>query len=125
MVYELLSNLRDITISFVALIGGFIIGYILIRTVFPIIVEKTTKVVEKNPKWITPKIREKYYGLSDIDIVTVKSPIGSLPRFHLEKKQNRLELLIPEDLSVNAIDEIARLALIRKNSYILWVILSR
>lgn len=84
--------------------------------IFPKIVEKTTKEVEKNPKWITPKLRTTYYGFSNIDIITANSSIGALPRFRLAPKKNkkeetRLELLIPEDTSVNDIDKIAALAL--------------
>lgn len=84
--------------------------------IFPKIVEKTTKEVEKNPKWITPKLRTTYYGFSNIDIITANSSIGALPRFRLVPKKNkkeetRLELLIPEDTSVNDIDKIAALAL--------------
>lgn len=84
--------------------------------IFPKIVEKTTKEVEKNPKWITPKLRTTYYGFSNIDIITANSSIGALPRFRLSPKKNkkdetRLELLIPEDTSMNDIDKIAALAL--------------
>lgn len=90
--------------------------------IFPKIVEKTTKEVEKNPKWITPKLRTTYYGFSNIDIITANSSIGVLPRFraHSEKsKGDRLELLIPEDTSVNDIDKIAALAL-RGKIYIFY-----
>lgn len=84
--------------------------------IFPKIVEKMTKEVEKNPKWITPKLRTTYYGFSNIDIITANSSIGALPRFRLAPKKNKkeetiLELLIPEDTSVNDIDKIAALAL--------------
>lgn len=87
--------------------------------IFPKIIEKTTKEVEKNPKWITPKLRTTYYGFSNIDIITANSSIGALPRFRLAPKKNkneetRLELLIPEDTSVNDIDKIAALALLGK-----------
>lgn len=92
--------------------------YALMRTwkyiIFPFIVEKTTQEIEKNPKWITPKLRTTYYGFSNIDIITARSSIGALPRFRLAQKKNeerRLELLIPEDTSVNDIDKIAALAL--------------
>ena len=84
--------------------------------IFPKMIEKTTKEVEKNPKWITPKLRTTYYGFSNIDIITANSSIGALPRFRFAPKKNkkeetRLELLIPEDTSVNDIDKIAALAL--------------
>ena len=88
--------------------------------IFPKIVEKTTKEVEKNPRWITPKLRTTYYGFSNIDIITANSSIGALPRFrlHFNKKEknkiDRLELLIPEDTSVNDVDKVAALALAAK-----------
>lgn len=68
----------------------------------------------KNPKWITPKLRQNYYGFSNIDIITARSTIGALPRFRLnskEKDKERLELLISEDTPVNDIDKVATLAL--------------
>lgn len=95
-----------------------IIGYILMKIwkyiIFPFIVKKTTHEVEKNPKWITPKLRQNYYGFSNIDIITARSTIGTLPRFRLnskEKDKERLELLISEDTPVNDIDKVATLAL--------------
>lgn len=102
------------------LILSFLIAVTLVKTwrlfIFPKIVEKTTVDVEKNPKWITPKLRTTYYGFSDIDIITAKSSIGTLPRFRLapkkkEEERPRLELLISEDTSVNDIDKVAQLAL--------------
>lgn len=95
-----------------------IIGILILKTwkfaIFPMIVRKTTKELEKNPKWITPKLKETYYGFSDIDIITAESSIGALPRFRLNiKKKNeiRLEVLIPNDIPVDNIDEIAEIAL--------------
>lgn len=104
--------------SMLATIIVIIIGYILIKiwkyVIFPFIVKKTTHEVEKNPKWITPKLRQNYYGFSNIDIITARSTIGTLPRFRLnskEKDKERLELLISEDTPVNDIDKVATLAL--------------
>lgn len=104
--------------SMLATIIVIIIGYILMKIwkyiIFPFIVKKTTHEVEKNPKWITPKLRQNYYGFSNIDIITARSTIGALPRFRLnskEKDKERLELLISEDTPVNDIDKVATLAL--------------
>ena len=104
--------------SMLATIIVIIIGYILIKIwkyiIFPFIVKKTTHEVEKNPKWITPKLRQNYYGFSNIDIITARSTIGALPRFRLNSKEEgkeRLELLISEDTPVNDIDKVATLAL--------------
>lgn len=93
------------------------------RVIFPWIVNKRTKDIEKNPKWIIPELQEKYYGFKDIDIITVNSPLGLIPRFRVDKKQkNRLQLLIPVDTSARDIDDIARLALAGKIriKYGLW-----
>ena len=93
----------------------FVAGRLIFKCIFaPIIVKKTTHEVEKNPKWITPKLRQKYYGFSNIDIITANSTLGALPRFRLNKNkegQERLELLIPEDTPVSDIDKVATLAL--------------
>ena len=104
--------------SMLATIIVIIIGYILMKIwkyiIFPFIVKKTTHEVEKNPKWITPKLRQNYYGFSNIDIITARSTIGALPRFRLnskEKGEERLELLIPEDTPISDIDKVATLAL--------------
>lgn len=104
--------------SMLATIIVIIIGYILIKiwkyVIFPFVVKKTTHEIEKNPKWITPKLRQNYYGFSNIDIITARSTIGGLPRFRLNSKERdkeRLELLISEDTPVNDIDKVATLAL--------------
>ena len=104
--------------SMLATIIVILIGYILIKkwkyVIFPFVVKKTTHEIEKNPKWITPKLRQNYYGFSNIDIITARSTIGALPRFRLnskEKDKERLELLISEDTPVNDIDKVATLAL--------------
>ena len=92
--------------------------------IVPKIIEKTTTIVEKNPRWITPKLRLNYYGFSNVDIVTVKNCIGELPRFRLIPRKNkkdipRLEVLISEDTPVNDIDRIAQMAL-RGKIYIFY-----
>ena len=104
--------------SMLATIMVIVIGYILIKIwkyiIFPFVVKKTTHEIEKNPKWITPKLRQNYYGFSNIDIITARSTIGALPRFRLNSKERdkeRLELLISEDTPVNDIDKVATLAL--------------
>ncbi len=92
------------------------------KIIFPWIVNKRTEDIEKNPKWITSKLQNTYYGFNDMDIVTVNSPFGMLPRFRINKKQNKLQLLIAEDTSTNDIDNIAQLALAGKLKikYGLW-----
>jgi hypothetical protein len=100
---------------FMLSIGGIYLLYKLFNKVIaPWIIHKRTKEIEKNPKWITPKLQEQYYGFEDIDIIIVDSPLGMIPRFEVAKDNNRLKLLIPEDTSVKDIDDIARLALAGK-----------
>ena len=96
-----------------------IIGVKLIRRIFdyilsPIIIKKTTKEIEKNPTWITSRIKDQYYGFSNIDIIVAESSIDALPRFRLVRNKNdekRLEFLIPSDTSIRDLDQIATLAL--------------
>ena len=91
------------------------------RVLFPIIVEKRTKKIEKNPKWIVDKLRSEYYGFSDLDIILVEGPFNCLPRFK-EAEGNRYELLISNDTSTKDVDDIARIALVGKikMKYGLW-----
>ena len=113
----LVSEVFELLVIIISGLIGFVLGrYIFNYIALPILIKRTTKEIEKNPNWITPKLREKYYGFSDIDIITAESSMGALPRFRLKEKKNkddeeRLELLIPEDTSVNDIDEVAKLAL--------------
>lgn len=93
------------------------------KIIFPWIVNTRTKDIEKNPKWIIPKLKETYYGFKDIDIIIVDSPLGMLPRFRPAKgTENRLQLLLPEDISVKDVDNIAQIALAGKIKikYGLW-----
>lgn len=109
----------------IAMVIILIVAVILIKlwklVIFPKLVDKTIEEVERNPKWITSKLKANYYGFSNIDIITVKSLLGTLPRFRLVQKnaQTRIELLIPEDISVHDVDKIGALAL-RGKIYILY-----
>lgn len=91
------------------------------RVIFPRIVLNGMKEVEKNPKWITSKLYN-YYGFSDIDIILCESKWGMLPRFRTGKN-NRLELLIDPETSVDEVEDIGRLALAGKikTKYGVWV----
>lgn len=85
--------------------------------IYPLIIEHTTKEIEKNPKWITPKLRETYYGFSNVDIIVAENSLGMLPRFHIhritdeEKTEERFEVLIPSNVSVKDVDDLATLIL--------------
>ena len=104
---------EEVCVILAILIGLFLGWKIFSKLLFPILVNKSTKDIEVNPEWITPKLREKYYGLHDIDIVLVDDPFGCIPRFR-ETKSKRLQLLISDDTSVKDIDDVARVALAGK-----------
>ena len=84
------------------------------KYLFPLLVDKKTKDLEINPKWIVPKLKENYYGFHDIDIIIVDSPLGELPRFRLSKDKKKLQLLLPEDTSTNDTEMVAQIALAGK-----------
>lgn len=112
--------MNDLVILAFLIAVGYVFAKLWEYIIFPFIVEKTTYEIEKNPNWITPKLKQKYYGFTDIDIITARSSIGAIPRFRLQfdkkekNKVDRIELLIPEDTSVNDIDRIAAIALAAK-----------
>lgn len=93
---------------------GLFIGYkVFDKILFPIIVNKRTKKVEVNPKWLTPKFQKEYYGFQDIDIILVEDPFNCVPRFR-KTKENRYELLISNDTSIKDADDVAAMALLGK-----------
>ena len=104
---------------------SFTAGCLLFKQfVFPKLVEKWTVVTEKNPKWITSKIMNTYYGFSDVDFLLVsKNPFGSLPSFRISKDKSRLEFLIPEDTPIDAVEELAHTVLVSKLKvkYNIWL----
>ena len=115
--------LRSLYIGISIIVFLYITYGFLKKVIFPWIVDKRTVDIEKNPKWIISKLQDKYYGFNDIDIITVDSPLGWIPRFRLDKyKKDRLQLLISEDVSINDLDAIAQLALAGKIriKYDLW-----
>ena len=52
-----------------AILLGIMFVYACYRTfdrhIFPMLVERKTKNIEKNPKWITPKLQKEYYGFKE------------------------------------------------------------
>lgn len=119
----IIITLRNMCIFASVIILLYVMYEFFNKIIFPWIVNTRTKDLEKNPKWIMPKLKETYYGFKDMDIITVNSPLGMLPRFRLDKKEkDRLQLLIPEDISTHDIDGIAQLALAGKIriKYGLW-----
>lgn len=104
----------EIASAILAIIIGYVIATIFRKAILPLIYKKKTKEIEKNPKWITSRINDKYYGFSDIDFILAENPLGGLPRFRLAKDHKRLELLIPNDTQIRDLDAIAKVALAGK-----------
>lgn len=95
--------------------GGYAIWKVFDTFIFPIILEASTEVIEKNPKWIMEKLKKSYYGFNNIDILLVNSKLGMLPRFRGNAKEKRIELLISNDeVTTDDVEKIGRLALIGK-----------
>lgn len=93
----------------------YTILYIIKFIIVPKIIDKTTKEINRNPKWITNELHSKYYGFSDIDFIIAHSRFGGLPRFRVSRQDfTRLELFISEDTSTRDIQEIGRIALVGK-----------
>ena len=82
--------------------------------IFPKILEKTTKEIDRNPQWITKELHSKYYGFADIDFITAENSLGALPRFRASKDKNKLEFLISEDTSIRDLEKIGQIALVGK-----------
>lgn len=88
--------------------------YTIVKTfVYPRVLDLFTKEIERNPSWLTDKLRSEYYGFNDIDIIISHCPICNVPRFRVGKNDN-LELFVPEDYSVWTRDRIAQIALMGK-----------
>lgn len=105
----------DLAYILLFLIGFYVFSRLFRLTIFPKIIEKTTKEYDKNPKWITSQLHEKHYGFNDIDFILAENTLGALPRFRVNKNDaTRLEMLVPKDISTNDIEQIGQLALVGK-----------
>lgn len=95
-----------------------LVAYIIIRLfnnfVVSFVVKRKTTVIEKNPKWITSRIQEKYYGFNDIDFILAECPLGGLPKFNISKNKERIELWIPNDTPIRDLESLAKIALLGK-----------
>ena len=113
---------EDMCIIVIAILGIFLGSHLYQHFFKPWLVEKCTKDIEKNPKWIMDKLKSEYYGFHDIDIILANCTFGPLPRFRWEKKEKRLQFLIPEDTPTRDVDAVARIALTAKIKlkYGLW-----
>ena len=83
-------------------------------SVVSFVVKRKTTVIEKNPKWITSRIQEKYYGFNDIDFILAECPLGGLPKFNISKDKERIELWIPNDILIRDLESLAKIALLGK-----------
>lgn len=96
----------------IAILGFiWILWDIFYHRIFPIIIRKGMKELERNPKWITSRLN--YYGFSDVDIVICESKWGMLPRFRIGKN-DKLELWIDSNTLTTDIEEIGKIALLAK-----------
>lgn len=85
------------------------------RTAIPGLAAILTKELDKNPKWITSRLKDRYYGFDDIDFITAECYIGALPRFRVSKSDPcRLEFLVPNDASVEDVELLGKIALAGK-----------
>lgn len=113
---------EDICTILAIILGIFLGSYSYKHIVKPWLMEKCTTDIEKNPKWITDKLRSNYYGFHDVDIILANCTFGFLPRFRLSKKGDRLQLLVPEDTPTRDVEALGRaiLAAKIKIKYGLW-----
>ena len=108
----MLSN--EVGITILIILSLFIFAKIFCKIIFPAIVEANTVYIEMNPDWVKHRIKEKYYGFYDMDIILVNDPFNQVPRFKKSKDKKRLQLLLPNDISVDDSDSIAQMALASK-----------
>lgn len=105
----------DLACVLLVIIGLYALHKFYRYILFPKIIEKNTKEIDKNPKWITKELHAKYYGFADIDVITAENPMSVLPRFRVSKTDTtRLEFLIPEDTSTRDIERLGQVALVGK-----------
>lgn len=84
------------------------------KVIMPAFIRKTRVEIERNPKWLTPKLRNQYYGFGDIDIILADSPYGDVTDFQFKK--DHFELVISNDVTLRDVESIARFALLYKLS---------
>lgn len=93
----------------IKLFNNFVVSFVV-----SFVVKRKTTVIEKNPKWITSRIQEKYYGFNDIDFILAECPLGGLPKFNMSKDKERIELWIPNDILIRDLESLAKIALLGK-----------
>jgi hypothetical protein len=82
---------------------------------------RLTYELERNPKWITSKLSQKYYGFQDVDIIIGESKLNVLPFFYITKT-HKYEMWISDDVLVDDVEKLGRAILNHKlkNKYNLW-----
>lgn len=93
----------------IKLFNNFVVSFVV-----SFVVKRKTTVIEKNPKWITSRIQEKYYGFNDIDFILAECPLGGLPKFNMSKDKEHIELWIPNDIPIRDLESLAKIALLGK-----------
>ena len=110
--------MREVYIILLCICLGMFCIDLYTKIIRPFLIKKTTKELEKNPKWLISELRSQYYGLDDIDIIlTENNKFLISPRIKLAKDKKHLKLLIPANMvTTNNIDDVAKLLLISKIS---------
>lgn len=119
---SIVISIHDLIIIISVILGIFILAKLFSRVIVPWIISKRTKYIEKNPNWLTSKIKNVYYGFYDIDFIIVENPFKSSMELRVSENKKRLELLLSNELTTNDTEEIARVALAGKIKlkYNLW-----
>lgn len=113
---------KEYIIAICIMMLGVIVSHDIFKfKIFPWLINKKTKDIEENPKWIISKTKD-HYGFSDIDFIVVESPLGTTPRFRVSKDKTRLQLLIDDSIGTKDVDTLMRAALAAKIkiNYGLW-----
>lgn len=90
------------------------------KTLAPILIQKGLTEIARNPKWITSRLHEEYYGFDDVDIILCESKWGVLPYFHINHK--RIEVWVSNNTSIDEVEALGHLILCSrlKVEYGLW-----
>lgn len=107
-------SLKDLCYLGLSLCSIYALYNIVKVYIFPKLLDLLTTVKETNPDWLANRLRSQYYGFNDIDFIICECPIWNIPRFRMDKNTKRLQLLIPDDVSVWNREKIAKIALIGK-----------
>ena len=65
--------MREVYIIILCIWLGMLCIDLYIKIIRPFLIKKTTKELEKNPKWLMSELRSQYYGLDDIDVILTEN----------------------------------------------------